>query len=145
MKGTSSTGSSSRLFEKHSTILNIIRENKLADERVIARWFATIPYNVKHLVQDFDFDSKEVLDIGCSYGNSLIYWGQNSEGIEVQESPRQFLKTLNITTHSLNTEDGMEIGRRFDAVYSNNLFEHVLSPHLLLMRIHSLLRPKGLL
>ncbi len=141
----------SELKKKHSEIKELIRKYSPFDEletaRILNKFFATIPSDVKILVQKYHFDKKVVLDAGCYCGQSLLYWGPNSEGIEIRDHAVRFLKSLNKTIHQLNIEDEFldpEV-KKFDVVYSNNLIEHLVSPHLFLARAYSILKPGGIL
>ena len=141
----------SKLTKKYSEIKRLIKEgspfNEKETNRILNKFFSSIPANVKILVQKYQFDRKKVLDIGCSYGQSLLYWGEKSEGVEIQDYMIQFIKPLNRTVHKLNVEEGFSTLKKenYDAIYSNNLIEHLISPHLFLVRLHSLLKPKGVL
>ncbi len=140
----------SELKKKHSEIKELIREYSPFDEletaRILNKFFATIPSDVKILIRKYHFDKKVVLDVGCSCGQSLLYWGQNSEGIEIRDDAVRLLKALNKTIHRLNVEDEFLDPKikKFDVVYSNNLIEHLVSPHLFFTRVYSILKPKGI-
>ncbi len=74
--------------KKHFEIKKFIKERSPFDEsetnQIIDKFFSSIPSDIKILSQHYQFDEKKVLDIGCAYGQSLLYWGEDSEGIEVQ-------------------------------------------------------------
>jgi len=139
------------LTKKHSEIKELIRKrspfNKQETDRILNGNFATIPAEVKILVQKYQFGKKTVLDVGCEYGQSFLYWSENSEGIEIRDRAIRFLKALNKTVHKLNVEDEFLDPRvkKFDAVFNNNLIEHLVSPHLFLARAYSILKPGGIL
>lgn len=141
----------SDLTQQHSTIKKLIKDRSPFDKketsRILDKYFGSIPADVKILVRNHQFDRKKILDIGCSYGQSLLYWGKKSEGIEIQGQEIKFLKSLNRIVHGLNVEDGF-LGLKknnYDAIYSNNLIEHLVAPHLFLVRLHSLLKSGGVL
>ena len=121
------------------------RENKLLDEKLLLKWHGKLNRNVVLLERDFGFSSKTVLDIGSSYGNTLLYWGKDSIGVEINDSCRQFLSHFGFRTIATNVENSLNTDTTFEAVYSNNLIEHLVAPHLFLARIYSVLREGGLI
>ena len=138
------------LSKKHSEIRRLIAERSPYDEketvRLLGKFFRSVPASVKILIQNHHFDEKEVLDIGCSYGQTLLYWGEGSEGVEIKDGPTRFLEEMERKVHKLNVEEGfVGVERRYDGIYTNNLVEHLVSPHLFLVRLHGLLKPNGLL
>jgi SAM-dependent methyltransferase len=115
--------------------------------RITNKWFHHIPRSVVVCLDKYQFDQKKVLDIGSSFGQSLLFWGKESEGVDIQPDTSEFCQAMGHKIHHINMEDGFpaEMKGQFDAVYTSNLFEHLLAPHLFLLRAHSLLRPGGLL
>ena len=116
-------------------------------ERIIKKFFTGRPTIAKFLQRKFDFGSKEIVDIGCSYGQTLFYWGNGSVGIDISEDMASLPRSLGYEVFFTNIEDRLAPGEwadRFDGVYTNNLVEHVLAPHLFLLRIHKILKPDGL-
>ena len=82
---------------------------------------------------------KRVLDIGCGFGEYLAHFGPGSVGItttdaEVTEGKRRGLDVRRGNAEALQE---LPFSREFDAVWANNLFEHLLSPHAFLMRLRS--------
>jgi SAM-dependent methyltransferase len=139
------------LSEKHSKIRKFVKEHSPYDKeetnRILNKFFRSVPATVRILVGDYRFDSKKVLDIGCSYGQNLLYWREDSEGVEIQEHVARLVRSLGRIVHTLNVEDGFAglKTENYDAVHTTNLIEHLLSPHLFLMRVHRLLKPGGIL
>ncbi len=139
------------LTKKHEEIINLIRSHSPFDKdetlRIINKFFKSIPPPVKILTENHQFHIKKVLEIGCSYGQTFLYWAEDSEGIDIQPQMIKFLQSLGKKIHNLNAEEEFSnfSSESFDAVYSSNLIEHLLSPHLFLAKIHSLLKPSGLL
>ncbi len=111
------------------------------------KFFNSVPTSVRILVQNHQFDKKKVLDIGCSYGQTLLYWREDSEGVEIQYHMVELVKALGRKVHVLNVEDQFQglSCESYDAIYTNNLIEHLVSTHLFLARLHSLLKPGGIL
>src|SRR4051812_41984602 len=79
-------------------------------------------------------DQQPVLDIGCSFGQHLAYFGAGSVGIDAIEKNVAFCRALGFETHLANVEDGLpDLGRRFNMIFSSNLLEHLVAPHLFLL------------
>lgn len=101
---------------------------------------------IEYLSQHYQLHRKRVLDIGSGYGNTLQFWGPKSAGVEIQPELVEWLKFCGLKTYQVNVDDNLaEIGKRYQAVFTDNLIEHLLSPHYYLMQIHHLLQPGGLL
>ncbi len=115
-------------------------------ERIIRKYFHSVPRLVSLLIRHHGFHEKKILDLGSAYGQSLLYWGDDSEAVEIQKL-RIFLEALGRTVHAINVEDGFSAmhPESFEGVFSNNLFEHLTAPHLFLRRMYALLKPEGLL
>jgi SAM-dependent methyltransferase len=89
-------------------------------------------------------DRKAMLDIGCGYGQHLIHFGPGSAGIDAVESNVAFCDALGFDTILANVEDGLpDFGRPFDGIFCSNLLEHLVAPHLFLLRLHGLLAENG--
>jgi hypothetical protein len=57
----------------------------------------------------------------------------------------EFVRALGFEAVLANVEDGLpEFERPFDAVFAANLLDHLVAPHLFLLRLHRVLRPDGL-
>jgi SAM-dependent methyltransferase len=115
------------------------------DEETLARWHGQVDRGVVVLERDFSFSDRKVLDIGSSYGNTLLYWAAGSVGVELRPECIQFLSRFGYRTVALNVEDEFELDERFQAVYCNNLIEHLVAPHLLLANAFAVLEEGGLL
>jgi len=116
--------------------------------RIIKKYFTGRHPIVKYLQKKFGFGSKKIADIGCSYGQSLLYWGPESAGIDVSEHMTSLPRSMGYEIYLTNMEDRLapdEWAGNFDGVYTDNLVEHLVAPHLFLMRIHKILKPGGLL
>ncbi len=139
------------LSKKHFEIRKLIKEHSSLDKketnRILNDSFSSIPTLVKIVIQDYQFDKKKVLDIGCAYGNSFLYWREDSEGVEIQKQMVEFLKSLGKTTYRLDVESGFPSLKQenYDAIYCTALIEHLQSPHLFLTRLRPLLKPHGVL
>ena len=112
-------------------------------ERLLRDFF--VPARAVRFVCDtHGLDQRPVLDIGCSHGQHLMHFGAGSAGIDAVERNVDFCRALGFDVALANVEDGLpDFGRRFDAVFCSNLLEHLVAPHLFLLRLHALLNPGG--
>lgn len=140
-----------QILEKSFTIRELIKENSPFYEketrRILKRFFSKVPNSVRILIERYDFDERKVLDIGCMYGQTLLYWGEQSEGVDIYEPAVKFVRSLGRRAGVFNVEDGFDElkGRQYEAIYCNNLIEHLVAPHLFLVRLHAILKPQGVL
>ncbi len=83
---------------------------------------------------------KAVLDVGCGFGEYLRFFGSGSMGITTTAAEIEYAKNHNLTVLFGNAELLGDVAsqREFDAVWANNLFEHLLSPHAFLMKLKKL-------
>ena len=91
-------------------------------------------------------DKKIVLDVGCSEGHHLQYFGIGSLGVTIIEEHARAAKGRGINVVLKNAEDpDFSLGKTFDAIWANNLFEHMNAPHLFLMKMREQLKQDGIL
>jgi SAM-dependent methyltransferase len=89
-------------------------------------------------------DRTAMLDIGCGYGQHLVQFGPGSIGIDAVEKNVAFCRALGFEAVVANVEDGLpDLGRRFEGIFCSNLLEHLVAPHLFLLRLHALLDDGG--
>ena len=114
-------------------------------ERLIRDFFR--PTRATRFVcRHYGADRRAVLDVGCSYGQHLVHFGPGSVGLDAIERNVAFVRALGYPAVLANVEDDLpEFERPFEAVFSANLLEHLVAPHLFLLRLHRLLTPDGLL
>ena len=140
-----------KMLEKKIAIRKSIKESspfcKEETERILKKFFNKVPNSTKILVEKYDFDRKKVLEIGCMYGQTLLYWGGTSEGVDIYEPAVKFLRSLGRRVNVFNVEDGFDKlkDKQYEAVYCSNVIEHLIAPHLFLARLHTLLKPQGIL
>ncbi len=77
--------------------------------------------------------SKKMLDLGCGYGEYLVAFGEGSLGItttleEVEYGKQHSIRIVRGNVEELAKVDELQT-ERFDGIWSNNLFEHLLAPH----------------
>jgi SAM-dependent methyltransferase len=113
-------------------------------ERLIRTAFPT-PRTVRFLCRHYQADRLAVLDVGCGFGQHLVHFGPGSVGLDAVERNVGFVRALGYEAVLANIEDGLpELERRFQAVFAANLLEHLVAPHLFLLRLHRILEPNGL-
>ena len=136
-----------RRLELIAEIRGISPFSKDETERIIKKFFHKVPRSVRILSKRYNLINKKVLEIASAYGRTFLYWGQDSEAIEVGSDYVKFLNSLNRKVYSLNVEDGFEgiSAESYEVIFSSNLFEHLVAPHLFVARLYSLLKPGGLL
>jgi SAM-dependent methyltransferase len=112
-------------------------------ERVLRSFF--VPSRaVRFVCEAHAADRLAVLDIGCGYGQHLLQFGSGSAGIDAVERNVTFCRALGLDAVVANAEDGLpDFGRLFDAIFCSNLLEHLIAPHLFLLRLHERLAERG--
>lgn len=90
---------------------------------------------------------KKVLDLGCGYGEYLVNFGKGSLGVTSTKNEVDYGASRNIDIIRGNVEllEDLKLNRRFDAIWANNLFEHLLSPHSFLIKLKSLSHENSML
>lgn len=92
---------------------------------------------LKRIVRLFAMHEKAVLDLGCGYGEYLALFGKGSVGVttnekEVEEGKK---RGLDIIFGNVEEIEKLDIKNKFDIVWANNFFEHILSPHAFLSKL----------
>lgn len=90
-------------------------------------------------------EKERVLDVGCGYGEYLAHFGPGSVGITTTSREVAYGAHAGFDIRMGNAEAlaSLELPALFDAVWANNLFEHLLSPHAFLMELKAVLKPGG--
>ena len=81
----------------------------------------------KHL----GLSARKVLDVGCGYSEYLVFFGPRSVGITTTPREVEFAAHVNTEVVLGNAERIQDIPLPwpFDAIWANNVFEHLLAPH----------------
>jgi len=100
----------------------------------------------REMLNKYDLKSKKVLDIGCGLGQYLVNFGSGSVGLTSTLSEVEYGKNNNINIIKGNAEliDGFGLGV-YDAIWANNLIEHILSPHSFLIKLKKVSSDKTIL
>lgn len=98
-----------------------------------------------NLIKEYDLGNKKVLDIGCSYGEFLAKFGKDSLGITVSQKEVDWGEYKGLNIKIGNVEEDFDTEEKFDAIFANNIFEHMLAPHLFLLKIKKYLKEDGIL
>jgi SAM-dependent methyltransferase len=115
-------------------------------ERIYRKYFKTPNKTVQFLCQNYGFDKKRILDATCHYGYYLAYFGEGSWGLDASPNFLQFAKEMGLNVKVANIEEPLpKFDELFDGIVFSGTLEEVLSPHVILMRFHQLLKPDGLL
>ncbi len=85
----------------------------------------------------YSLSTKPVLDLGCGYGEYLRLFGTGSVGVTTTEDEVAYGKNNNLAIVFANAEklENLKLDKKFSAIWANNLFEHLLSPHAFLMKL----------
>lgn len=99
-----------------------------------------------HIVSTLALDKKKVLDVGCSEGHHLACFGSESVGITIIPVHVEEGKKRGLSILEKNVEDEhFMLDETFDAIWANNIFEHLNQPHPFLIKMRSVLKEDGVL
>ena len=100
----------------------------------------------RNIVQAHNLGQKAVLDIGCSYGEHLAHFCEGSVGLTIAEDEALYGKDHGYDTRYGNAEDpNVPVTEKFDVIFANNIFEHLLAPHTFLVEVRRFLKEDGTL
>lgn len=101
--------------------------------------------NFQRIVKDFGLKTKKVLDLGCGYGEHLVFFGKGSIGLTTDNDEVSIGLSRGLDIRKGNVEyleETLGGNENFDVIWANNLFEHLLSPHSFLMKLKKTSGPK---
>jgi 2-polyprenyl-3-methyl-5-hydroxy-6-metoxy-1,4-benzoquinol methylase len=90
------------------------------------------------ICESYDLKSKSVLDIGCGVGSHMQRFGQGSIGLTTNPLEVEVGKRIDRDIRLGNVEKLAEVfpdQQKFDVIWCNNIFEHLLSPHKFLVEL----------
>lgn len=100
----------------------------------------------RNIISYHQLDKKTVLDIGCSYGEFLAHFEKGSVGVSISPDEASYGRSKGLNIQEGNIEDSkFDIDQKFDIIFANNIFEHLLAPHTFLITIKKFLKPGGVL
>lgn len=95
----------------------------------------------RNILDLYNLSNKPVCDIGCGFGEYLRFFGKGSVGVTTTLEEMEYGKNNNLKIIFGNAETIEKVfsqGEKFQAIWANNLFEHLLSPHAFLMNLKKL-------
>src|SRR3989344_941079 len=114
----------------------------------LERRFAAVSRSktLAHIIAELELDKKSVFDIGCSFGEFLTHFGEGSVGLTIAENEAAHgkMKGLDIRLGNIESDD-FKLDEKFDAIFANNIFEHLYSPHEFLIKVKRYMKPDGVL
>lgn len=115
-------------------------------QRIYHKFFARPSRTNRILVEQYGLGQKRVLELGMAYGQGVIHFGAGSVGLDINPKYVAFAQSIGLEAQVSNVEDGLPTFEHpFEALLCANLLEHIVAPHLLLMRFRPLLAADGLL
>ncbi len=117
------------------------------NQRIFDKWFRKAPkLAFRRADAIYQLRHKTICDVGCAYGANLLFAQPGSYGLEVNSHYVNFAQSIGLAVYQRNiVEDDLTDLPLVDAVWCSALIEHVDSPHILLRKLHLLLKPEGLL
>ncbi len=109
-----------------------------ATQEEIQKRFENIKKNktFTRIINKYNLNKKKVLDIGCSYGEFLVLMGSESVGLNSTQEEKDYADKIGLKMIKGNAELVDEVVQeKFEVLWANNLFEHILSPHAFLIRL----------
>lgn len=100
------------------------------------------------MLKIFNLGNLRVLDIGCGHGEYLVNFGPRSLGVNSSLSEVEYgykKKLLMVAGNAEKLKDSISLDEKFDCIWANNLFEHLLSPHSFLISLRGFATEESLL
>ena len=140
---------SSDMTAELAAILQRIRERSPLPpektEQIIRARFDAIPNRLSFAMGHWPLATSRVLDVGCSYGNTLAFFGPGSVGVYNMHEQVEFCRALGLEAVELDVDESLaelpDAG--FDFIWVSDILEHLDAPRLLLRRLAPKLRPGG--
>ncbi len=113
-----------------------------------ARFDAMASKTFGRILRMLSLDKKKTLDIGCGFGEHLIHFGPGSIGLTASDREVDYGQKQGISIKRGNAElidETPVASESFQAIWANNIFEHLLSPHSFLIRLREVSDPDTVL
>lgn len=115
-------------------------------EAILDTYFRRVPVRVAYALERFPLADARVLDVGCSYGTSLMHFGRGSVGIDNSREAVEFCRALGLDARLADVDrDPPVTGERFDFLWVSDILEHLDAPRVLLRRLVAAAQPDGTL
>lgn len=117
------------------------------NRRIYEKWFASAPrYLFRATDKKYAITKKVLCDVGCAFGMNLVFCAPGSYGIEIEHYEVTFARSLGLTVHERDVQkDDLSDLAKPEVIWCSAILEHVDAPHVLLRKLHLLLKPEGLL
>jgi SAM-dependent methyltransferase len=114
-------------------------------EQILRARFAAVPNRLSFALRNWPLATSSVLDVGCSYGNTLAFFGSGSLGVDNMREQVEFCRSIGLDAIELDVDESLaEVpDGRFDYVWVSDILEHLDAPRLLLRRLGPKLKPGG--
>jgi SAM-dependent methyltransferase len=114
-------------------------------EQIIRARFDAIPNRLAFALGHWPLATSRVLDVGCSYGNTLAFFGRGSVGVDNMREHVEFCQALGLEAVELDVDESLGAlpDAGFDFIWVSDILEHLDAPRLLLRRLAAKLRPGG--
>ncbi len=92
----------------------------------------------KNIRDLYGLSNKAVCDIGCGFGEYLRMFGKGSIGVTTTQEEIEYGSKNNLNIIFGNAEKIESLfpsTQKFEGIWANNLFEHLLSPHAFLIKL----------
>lgn len=100
-----------------------------------------------HILDARGLRNKKVLDIGCSHGEFLAHFGPGSAGLTIMPKEAEYGQARGLDVRLGNIEEPaipVAPDEKFDAIFANNILEHMYGPYAFLLRLRGFLGPGGM-
>ena len=113
--------------------------------RIFHKWFKPGPRRrARKVMRIYGLNTESTIDIGSGYGNNIMFLGENSYGVEIDEKFVEFSNNIGLPAYvrDVATTDLSDLPKVDNAI-AWAVMEHVSAQHVFLRNINSALRPGG--
>jgi SAM-dependent methyltransferase len=139
-------GFDSREHLKNHIIMNGCYSRE-ENEQIYQSGFCGEPrYIFRAVNEKYHLVDRMVCDVGCGYGAHLFYFKAGSYGIDREANYINFAKSIGLEVFQRDViNDDLTDLPQVEAIWNNAVLEHVESPHILLRKMHMMLKADGIL